>query len=110
MSKVTPLSNFNNPEIDISKLRELRGEGDNMQPTINWNRDFALVQPVDEYDGDGIYCLSQGDDINVYRIECICDQAHIISDNKAYSMQAVSRDKLNSMIIGKVRFVCRHYC
>jgi signal peptidase I len=76
---------------------------DNMEPTLR-RGDFVLAAPVDRYDGEGIYVFDVRGDAVVYRACGFGEPGtvHLSSDNRLYSVQSVSKERFEGVVLGKV--------
>lgn len=86
-------------------LRSFPVLSDNMEPTLR-RGDFALVQYVDRYEGDGVYVVGL-DYPNLRRVDAFGGKVRIWSDNPRYSRQEVSREWFNANVVAKVVFAAK---
>jgi phage repressor protein C with HTH and peptisase S24 domain len=86
-------------------LRLLPIIGDGMEPTLK-RGDFALVTPVDDYDGEGMYALLHpgvGGEPAIYRVAYIGrSMFELMSDNPRYQRHEVSSKWFRSAVKAKV--------
>lgn len=71
-----------------------------MQGTIE-NGDVLFVDAtIRAYDGDGIYVIARGGDVQVKRLQKLHgDVLAIISDNRAYESERLIGDEANSVVV-----------
>jgi len=82
-------------------------KGDSMEPTISDN-ETVMVDTSEKKLRDGhIYVIRNGDHLLVKRIQTLWnDGVQLLSDNKEYPPQEISRDDLENLeVIGKVVWV-----
>lgn len=90
-----------------SHLALVFAKGDSMEPTISDN-ETLMVDTSEQKLRDGhIYVIRNGDHLLVKRIQTLWnDGVQLLSDNKEYPPQEISRSDLNSLeVIGKVVWV-----
>lgn len=89
---------------DLSRIKLISARGTSMQGTIE-NGDVLFVDStVRAYDGDGIYIISRGGDVQVKRLQKLHgDVLAIISDNRAYQSEHLSGEEANAVnVCGRV--------
>lgn len=85
---------------DLSRIKLITAHGTSMQGTIE-NGDVLFVDAtVRAYDGDGIYVITRGNDVQVKRLQKLHGNVlAIISDNKAYETERLTGNEANSVIV-----------
>lgn len=89
-----------NINVDLDRIRVITARGTSMQGTIE-NGDVLFVDStVRAYDGDGIYVIARGSDIQVKRLQKLNgDVLAIISDNRAYESERLAGEAADSVVI-----------
>ena len=85
---------------DLSRIKLVSARGTSMQGTIE-NGDVLFVDAtIRVFDGDGIYVIARGGDVQVKRLQRLHgDVLAIISDNRAYESERLTGDNLNTVTI-----------
>jgi phage repressor protein C with HTH and peptisase S24 domain len=85
---------------DLSRVKLISARGTSMQGTIE-NGDVLFVDStVRAYDGDGIYVIARGGDVQVKRLQKLHgDVLAIISDNRAYESERLTGEDANAVVI-----------
>lgn len=85
---------------DLSRIKLISARGTSMQGTIE-NGDVLFVDAtVRSYDGDGIYVIARGGDVQVKRLQKLHgDVLAIISDNRAYESERLTGDDANAVVV-----------
>ncbi|MBP8812344.1 MAG: helix-turn-helix transcriptional regulator [Laribacter sp.] len=85
---------------DLSRIKLISARGTSMQGTIE-NGDVLFVDAtIRAYDGDGIYVIARGGDVQVKRLQKLHgDVLAIISDNRAYESERLIGDEANSVVV-----------
>lgn len=86
--------------VDLSRIKVITARGTSMQGTIE-NGDVLFVDAtVRAYDGDGIYVIARGNDIQAKRLQKLNgDVLAIISDNRAYESERLTGADADSIVI-----------
>lgn len=89
-----------NLPVDLTKIKVISARGTSMQGTIE-NGDVLFVDStVRAYDGDGIYIIARGNDVQVKRLQKLNgDVLAIISDNRAYESERLSGEDAESVVV-----------
>ncbi len=89
-----------NLPVDLANIKVITARGTSMQGTIE-NGDVLFVDSsVRSYDGDGIYVIARGADIQVKRLQRLNgDVLVVISDNRAYESERLVGDDADSVVI-----------
>lgn len=89
-----------NLPVDLAKIKVISARGTSMQGTIE-NGDVLFVDStVRAYDGDGIYIIARGNDVQVKRLQKLNgDVLAIISDNRAYESERLTGEDAESVVI-----------
>lgn len=93
-----------NLPVDLSNIKVISARGTSMQGSIE-NGDVLFVDSsVKAYDGDGIYVIARGNDIQVKRLQKLNGNVlAVISDNRAYeSERLVGSDADTVIVCGRV--------
>lgn len=85
---------------DLSRIKLISARGTSMQGTIE-NGDVLFVDAtVRAYDGDGIYVIARGGDVQVKRLQKLHgDVLAIISDNRAYESERLTGADAEAVIV-----------
>jgi len=89
---------------NLSRIRLISAHGTSMQGTIE-NGDVLFVDSsIRTYDGDGIYVIARGGDVQVKRLQKLHgDVLAIISDNKLFDSEKITSDAANTIqVCGRV--------
>ena len=95
---------------DFGSARPFVIDTDAMAPTLRSHRDVAMMMPVSDYQGEGIYALtSPGGGIAIYRVQGSSGRKlRLMCDNKVYSDQIISladfREEVLAKIVGRIEF------
>jgi SOS-response transcriptional repressor LexA len=85
---------------NIKNIEAINVSGDSMEPTLNTGDIIYLDTNKKDISKDGIYAFTNSNGLFVKRIQKRIDgKIDIISDNKEYSVQITSKNKIN--IVGK---------
>jgi len=93
-----------NLPVDLSNIKVISARGTSMQGSIE-NGDVLFVDSsVKAFDGDGIYVIARGSDVQVKRLQKLNgDVLAVLSDNRAYeSERLVGADAESVVICGRV--------
>ncbi|WP_407058829.1 S24 family peptidase [Ralstonia syzygii subsp. celebesensis] len=85
---------------DLSRIKLISARGTSMQGTIE-NGDVLFVDAtVRAYDGDGIYVIARGGDVQVKRLQKLHgDVLAIISDNRAYESERLMGEDADAVVV-----------
>lgn len=85
---------------DLSRIKMITARGTSMQGTIE-NGDVLFVDAtIRAFDGDGVYVIARGGDVQVKRLQRLHgDVLAIISDNRAYESERLAGDDANTVTI-----------
>ena len=85
---------------DLSRIKLVSARGTSMQGTIE-NGDVLFVDAtIRAFDGDGVYVIARGGDVQVKRLQRLHgDVLAIISDNRAYESERLAGDDANAVTI-----------
>lgn len=89
---------------DLSRIRLISARGTSMQGTVE-NGDVLFVDAtIRMYDGDGLYVIVRGGDIQVKRLQKLHgDRLAVISDNRSYKSEELEANEANGVqICGRV--------
>jgi len=76
---------------------------DAMEPTLRGNRDYALIAPVQSYQGEGIYLIDNGFGGDLVRVTNVLTGLCVSKDNPLYRHNVVvDREKFNEAVLGIV--------
>jgi hypothetical protein len=104
---IEPYSTF----FEGENLRPYPVRGDNMEPGL-CRGDVALIRPVDDYDGEGVYLVGI-EYPNLRRVACtvgkkkndIADtELFLFNDNERYSRQTITLGHFREIVVAKVCF------
>lgn len=89
-----------NLPVDLVNIKVISARGTSMQGSIE-NGDVLFVDAsVTAYDGDGIYVIARGGDVQVKRLQRLNgDVLAVISDNRAFETERLVGDEANGVII-----------
>lgn len=89
-----------NLPVDLSNIKVISARGTSMQGSIE-NGDVLFVDSsIKAYDGDGIYVIARGQDVQVKRLQKLNgDVLAVISDNRAYESERLVGAEANSVVI-----------
>ena len=89
-----------NLPVDLSNIKVISARGTSMQGSIE-NGDVLFVDSsIKAYDGDGIYVIARGGDVQVKRLQKLNgDVLAVISDNRAYESERLVGAEANSVVI-----------
>lgn len=89
-----------NINVELDRIKVITARGTSMQGTIE-NGDVLFVDAtINAYDGDGVYVIARGNDIQVKRLQKLNgDVLAIISDNRAYESERLSGSDADSIVI-----------
>lgn len=89
-----------NINVELNRIKVITARGTSMQGTIE-NGDVLFVDAtINAYDGDGIYVIARGNDIQVKRLQKLNgDVLAIISDNRAYESERLTGEDADSIVI-----------
>ena len=77
--------------------------GDGMEPTLRPHRDFALCRPCHDYQGEGIYLVSDhAGGQTFYRVDALCGQIRLLLDNPHYQGCAITPEEFNERVLAIV--------
>lgn len=85
---------------DLSRIKLITAKGTSMQGTVE-NGDVLFVDStVRSYDGDGIYVIARGSDVQVKRLQKMHgDVLAIISDNRLFEPEKLTGEEISSLFI-----------
>ena len=85
---------------DLSRIKLITANGTSMQGTIE-NGDVLFVDTsVRQFDGDGIYAVVRGDQIQVKRLQLLHgNKLAVISDNKDHVPETLTANEANEVVI-----------
>lgn len=89
------------------QLRKIDEE--TMAPTLRAGHDYALVRPIDRYDGEGIYFIHNGHNETMYRADGLSPVGvRMWRDNKAFCGMPfdLPKPEFNRMVRAKVVLAC----
>lgn len=95
---------------DFGSARPFVIETDAMSPTLRSHRDVAMMMPVPDYQGEGIYALTSPlSGIEIYRVQGTSGRKlRLMCDNKVYSDQIITladfREAVLAKVVGRVEF------
>lgn len=89
-----------NINVELGRIKVITARGTSMQGTIE-NGDVLFVDAtVRAFDGDGIYVIVRGQDVQVKRLQKLNgDVLAIISDNRAYESERLTGADADSIVI-----------
>ena len=89
-----------NLPVDLSNIKVISARGTSMQGSIE-NGDVLFVDSsVKAYDGDGIYVIARGNDVQVKRLQKLNgDVLAVLSDNRAYESERLVGAEANAVVI-----------
>lgn len=89
-----------NLPVDLSNIKVISARGTSMQGSIE-NGDVLFVDSsVKAYDGDGIYVIARGNDVQVKRLQKLNgDVLAVLSDNRAYESERLTGEDADSVVI-----------
>ncbi len=85
---------------DLSRIKLISARGTSMQGSID-NGDVLFVDAtIRNYDGDGIYVIARGPDVQIKRLQKLHSGVlAIISDNRAYEAERLSGEEVSAVVI-----------
>ncbi|ASY62483.1 hypothetical protein SJ05684_c10250 [Sinorhizobium sojae CCBAU 05684] len=75
--------------------------GDAMEPTFRGGRDYALLAPVSDYRGEGVYLLDVGGGQELFRVSNAFDgQGGLMlsQENRRGSVHHLSRERFDALV------------
>lgn len=76
--------------------------GDAMEPLYRGSRDYALIAPVNTYQGDGIYLVDAGGGMDLFRVSTTLRGLRLSRENPLYEPCEVGRDVFDERVMGIV--------
>lgn len=91
-------------EVLSSRFRVHAVTGDAMEPTFRAGRDYALLAPVTEYEGEGIYLVDVGFRLDLFRVSNTFDGRGglLLSQEKRGRAIHLSREEFRALVVGIV--------
>ena len=85
---------------DLSRIKLITAKGTSMQGTVE-NGDVLFVDAsVRSYDGDGVYVIARGNDVQVKRLQKLHgDALAIISDNRLFAPEKLVGEAVDSLFV-----------
>lgn len=98
VSKITPES------VLSDRFRVHAVSGDAMEPTLRGGRDYALIAPVAEYQGEGLYLVDAGGGLEIFRVTNTFDGSGglLLSQERRGGVHHLSRGKFDALVVGIV--------
>ena len=89
-----------NLPVDLSNIKVISARGTSMQGSIE-NGDVLFVDSsVKAYDGDGIYVIARGNDVQVKRLQKLNgDVLAVLSDNRAYESERLVGAEADAVVV-----------
>lgn len=85
---------------DLSRIRIISARGTSMQGTIDNGDVLFIDSTVRHYDGEGLYVIANGSDVQVKRLQKLHgERLAIISDNNSYKSEELNAEDANSVVI-----------
>ncbi|MCA1494614.1 hypothetical protein I6F11_27415 [Ensifer sp. NBAIM29] len=77
---------------------------DAMEPTLRSNRDYALIAPVAEYRGEGLYLVDVGGAVDIFRVRNSFDGKGglLLFQENRQQEYPISLEKFEALVVGIV--------
>lgn len=94
------------PEAVLSdRFRVHAVAGDAMEPSFRGGRDYALIAPVSNYEGEGVYLIDVGNGVELFRVANTFDGTgglELSQERRGGRIHHLSRDKFDALVVGIV--------
>ncbi|THK35703.1 hypothetical protein EHS39_23735 [Ensifer sp. MPMI2T] len=78
--------------------------GDAMEPTLRGNRDYALIAPVTQYCGEGLYLVDVGSGVDIFRVRNSFDGKGglLLFQENRQEEYPISLEEFEALVVGIV--------